>query len=138
MIKKVRTTRVYRFNAGHRLHDPQREEQWNRTIYGKCSNEGGHGHNYRLEVTVEGSPDPETGWVISPQLMDSIVDREVLEPLDHRNLNDVLDLSVAPVPTSEVLGIEIWQKLKSQFPPSSPLFRIILHETDKNVFEYYG
>lgn len=138
MSREVRLTRIYRFNAGHRLYDPARDDAWNREIYGKCSNAGGHGHNYRLEVTVSGIPDPDTGWVISPAELDEQVDREVLEPLDHRNLNEVLDLDLAAAPTSEVLGVEIWRRLAPCLPERAPLYRIVLHETEKNLFEYYG
>lgn len=134
-MKKVYLTRVYRFNAGHRLHDPSREEEWNRTVFGKCSLPGGHGHNYTLEVTVAGAPDPETGFVCDLSILDSAVQKEVLEKLDHRNLNDILSKDFGPAPTTEVLILELWRSLEPHLGAPARLHALRVSETAKNFFE---
>jgi 6-pyruvoyltetrahydropterin/6-carboxytetrahydropterin synthase len=134
----VYVSRVYRFNAGHRLYDPRRSAAWNEAVFGKCSYEGGHGHNYRLEVCVRGVPSPETGWVVPPARLDRWVEELVLDPLDHRSLNQVLSLEVGTAPTTEVLAVEIWQRLAPVIPAPARLWRLVIAETEKNVFEYRG
>ena len=131
----VYLTRVYHFNAGHRLFHPERDAAWNQRIYGKCSNPGGHGHNYRLEVTIRGTPDPDTGWISSISSIDSVVADTVLEPMDHRNLNEVLELDHGPCPTTEVLILEIWERLCGAIPGPASLHRLRISETRKNEFE---
>ena len=134
----VYVTRVYLFNAGHRLFHPERDPDWNLEVFGKCSYTGGHGHNYRLDVTVRGVPNPSTGQVVPLTALDEIVEETVLEPIDHRNLNDVLRLKLAPVPTTEVLAVEIWDRLAPSVPTPARLERIVISETSKNTFEYRG
>ena len=104
--RPVFVTRAYEFNAGHRLFNPDHDDAWNLRVFGKCSYPGGHGHNYRLEVTVRGPVDPETGFAIHLDDLDSLVKRQVVEPIDHRNLNEVLELQVGVAPTTEVLAVE--------------------------------
>lgn len=134
----VHLGRLYRFNAGHRLSRPDRDADWNLEVFGKCSYEGGHGHNYDLEVVISGAPDPMTGMVIPLELLDSIVNREVIEPIDHRNLNEVLDTGSTPPPTTEVLIRDIWSRLADNIPPPAKLQLLRILETEKNLFEYSG
>jgi 6-pyruvoyltetrahydropterin/6-carboxytetrahydropterin synthase len=134
-VKLVYLTRLYRFNAGHRLFHPERDEGWNERVFGKCSTPGGHGHNYALEVTVRGAPDPESGQVCPPGELDRRIEEQVLGPLDHKNLNLVLELRDGPAPTTEVLILELWRRLASRVPPPAALHRLRIVETEKNAVE---
>ena len=134
-MSTVLVGRLYRFNAGHRLFHPERDDAWNFDVFGKCSFAGGHGHNYELEIVVRGTPDRLTGRVLPLAALDAIVDEHVIEPLDHRNLNDVLALVDGPAPTTEVLMLEIWRRLVGRIPPPVSLHRVAVSETDKNLFE---
>ena len=133
--RKVNLTRIYHFSASHRLNSPFLDEDENRRIYGKCGHKAGHGHNYLLHVTVRGEVDPVTGMVADTADLDEIVKREVLDSLDHRNLN--IELKEAEILTSEVLIACLWERLKPHFDDPE-LYRIEIEETEKNRFEYYG
>lgn len=100
-------TRRYRFSASHRLHSAQLAEQENKRIYGKCNNPFGHGHNYVVEVAVSGPVDPATGMIASLGELDAFVDREVIEPFDHKYLNEEIAEFREHVPTTENLCVEI-------------------------------
>lgn len=128
-------SRRYRFSASHRLHSPRLSEEANLRIYGKCSNPGGHGHNYVLEVTVAGKPDPQTGMVVDLRLLDAFVEREILERFDLSYLNADQDCFAGKVPTAENLCLEIARLLRQGFE-SAPLERVRLEETSLNFFEY--
>ena len=138
MSATVQLTRVYRFSAGHRLFHPGRSDDWNWSTFGKCSYAEGHGHNYTLEVSVEGVPDPESGMAISLDIVDRAVEREVMETIDHRNLNEALALEYGPVPTTEVLLLELWDRLEPWIERPARLCRLRIYETSKNTFEYFG
>ena len=136
----VRLTRRYRFAASHRLHAPGLPEDRNRELYGKCNNPHGHGHNYILEVTVEGPVDESTGRVCDLATLDGLVAQYVLRDLDHKNLNEDAPEFRTSVPTSENLAIAVEQRLKdawrSGFTGEWPrLNRIRLQETRRNSFE---
>jgi 6-pyruvoyltetrahydropterin/6-carboxytetrahydropterin synthase len=133
---KVELTRRYRFAASHRLHSPQLGEEENRRVYGKCNNPYGHGHNYVLEVSVSGPVDPATGMIAHLGELDAFVEREVLEPFDHRYLNKEVDAFRVKVPTSENLCKEIYNRVR-RFP-AAKLERVRLEETGLNSFEYAG
>jgi 6-pyruvoyltetrahydropterin/6-carboxytetrahydropterin synthase len=133
---KVELTRRYRFAASHRLHSPQLGEEENRQVYGKCNNPYGHGHNYVLEVSVSGPVDPATGMIAHLGELDAFVEREVLEPFDHRYLNKEVDAFRVKVPTSENLCKEIYNRVR-RFP-AAKLERVRLEETGLNSFEYAG
>lgn len=129
-------TRRYRFCASHRLHNPRLSEGENRRIYGKCNNEGGHGHNYALEVTVAGDPDARTGMVVDLAELDGFVEREILERFDHANLNADDESFAEQVPTTENLCREIFCRLRGGFR-RAPLTRVRLEETSLNSFEIH-
>jgi 6-pyruvoyltetrahydropterin/6-carboxytetrahydropterin synthase len=129
---------VHRFCAGHRLFDPARGEAWNRQTFGKCSLPDGHGHNFRIEVTVAGEPDPQTGFVVSLELLDRIVREEVIEKLDHRSLNVELEPLGYPIPTTEAVAQFAWRAIEPKLPRTIALTAIRLGETDNNFFEYFG
>lgn len=134
-----RVTRRYQFSASHRLHSVQLSEDENRVLYGKCNNPYGHGHNYRIDVSVRGPLDG-TGRAVDPQRLDELVGRQVLRPFDHRNLNEEVAAFGEVVPTSENLGVEICRRLKQHwkevFPGEWPkLEKIRIEETPRNIFE---
>ncbi|GGA29730.1 6-carboxytetrahydropterin synthase [Paenibacillus physcomitrellae] len=131
----LKLTRKYHFCASHRLHSPNLTLEQNQQLFGKCNNPNGHGHNYYLDVTVEGEPDPVTGMVLNLAELDQIVESIVLEKLDHKNLNLDTEEFKDVNPTSEVVAMVIYGMLKPHLPQ---LCRIGLWETDKNYFEYWG
>jgi len=133
-------TRKYRFSASHRLHAPQLSDAENRALYGKCNNPFGHGHNYEIAVTVRGPVEARSGRAVDPELLDGLVRRQVLEPFEHRNLNEEVEAFRGAVPTSENLGREVVRRLKQNwqavFPAGDPrLERVAIAETSRNAFE---
>jgi 6-pyruvoyltetrahydropterin/6-carboxytetrahydropterin synthase len=133
---KAHLTRRYRFSASHRLHSEAFSAQENRTVYGKCNNPHGHGHNYTLAVTLSGTVDDRTGMVCNLADLDSFVEREVLSRYDLENLN-MLQEFARNVPTTENLCVEIFEILQRGFPHAH-LERVRLEETMMNSFEYAG
>jgi len=136
-------TRRYRFAAAHRLQSDALSEEENQSVYGKCNNPYGHGHNYVLEVTVAGPVDPVTGMVMDLGLLDGTVEREVLERFDHKHLNLDVENFRNLVPTTENLCIEIYSLLRTRLEASNGaqsarLRRVRLEETNSNFFEYEG
>ena len=137
----IRLTRRYRFSASHRLHSAALPEDVNRELYGKCNNPYGHGHDYVLDVTVEGPLEESTGRVCNLATLDELVTRYVLKDVDHRNINEDMPDFQSVVPTSENLTAAIEERLKkawkSGFPEEWPrLNRIRLKETKRNSFEH--
>ena len=133
---KAHLTRRYRFSASHRLHSDAFSAQENRTVYGKCNNPHGHGHNYTLAVTVSGPVDDRTGMVCNLADLDGFVEREVVSRYDLENLN-MLQEFARNVPTTENLCVEIFEILQRGFPHAH-LERVRLEETMMNSFEYAG
>jgi 6-pyruvoyltetrahydropterin/6-carboxytetrahydropterin synthase len=128
-------TRQYHFCASHRLHSQKLSNEENLTIFGKCNNIYGHGHNYYLDVMVKGEPDPTTGMIINLSDLDNIVDSVVMDKFDHKHLNlDTKEFEELN-PTSEVVAEVIYNMLKPHLPQ---LHKIGLWETEKNYFEYFG
>ena len=135
-----RVTRRYQFAASHRLHSPRLSEEENRSIYGKCNNPYGHGHNYVLHVSARGPLDDSGTRVIDLPRLDRLVQEQVLQPMDHRNLNADVSWPHPVVPTSENLGVEICRRLKrhwrSAFREEWPrLEKVRIEETPRNIFE---
>ena len=133
----VYVTRTVRFNAAHRLHNPDKSDDWNRDTFGKCNNPNYHGHNYTLEVTVAGIPDEDTGYVIDLSELKHIVIERVVSKVDHSNLNLDVDFLKGTMPTTENIAIAIWQQIEGALP-SGYLYRVRLYETENNMAEYYG
>lgn len=133
----VYVTRTVHFNAAHRLHNPAKSDEWNRAAFGKCNSPNWHGHNYRLEVTVAGEPDPDTGYVIDLSQLKRIVHERVVDRLDHKNLNLEVDFLQGVLPSTENLVVAIWEQLEGALP-SGRLHRVRLYETENNAAEYYG
>lgn len=133
----VFVTRKAHFNAAHRLHNPEKSEAWNQRVFGKCNNPNWHGHNYVLEVTVRGEPDPETGYVIDLSELKRIIDERVVSRLDHANLNLDVDFLSGILPSTENLVVAIWKELEGSLPAGT-LHCVRLHETERNSAAYYG
>lgn len=134
-------TRHAHFNAAHRLHNSDYSDEWNQQTYGRCNHPNWHGHNYRLEVVVAGEkPDPETGYVIDLGKLQEIIDTEIVEPCDHRNLNLDVPFLEGVIPTSENLVRVFYQRLKDPVQKESAegafLYSVKLYETDRNAAEY--
>ncbi len=135
-----RVTRQYRFVASHRLHSPELSAEENRRVYGKCNNPFGHGHNYVLDVSARGPVDDGTGWAVDVRALDTLVTRYVLQPFDHRNLNEDAEAFANIPPTTENLAIEICRRLhqnwKEVFPGNWPVLeKVRIAETARNIFE---
>ena len=135
-----RVTRRYQFAASHRLHSGELSDEENRRLYGKCNNPYGHGHNYVVEVSVRGPLEGATGRAVDIAILDELVAREVVRPLDHHDLNREVAVFAIVVPTSENLGLEICRRLKRNwkqvFPGEWPkLEKIRIGETARNIFE---
>lgn len=126
-------TRTYEFAAAHRLQADALPVEENLALYGKCNNPAGHGHNYVLEVTVTGKPDPTTGMMVDLGALDSTVHAEVVDRYDHKHLNLDLPEFAGRVTTSEVVAQEIWDRLDGKVP--AQLYRVRLWETARNAFE---
>jgi 6-pyruvoyltetrahydropterin/6-carboxytetrahydropterin synthase len=133
---KLSLTRRYRFAASHRLYSAAFSEEENKRLYGKCGNRYGHGHNYVVEVTVTGPVDPATGMVANLHELDPFVAREVVEPFDHKYLNEEIREFQDRVPTTENVCREIYRRLKSF--PGARLERVRIEETSNNSVEFAG
>jgi 6-pyruvoyltetrahydropterin/6-carboxytetrahydropterin synthase len=121
-------TRKIEFSASHRYHNPDLSPEENRRIFGKCNNPHGHGHNYTLEVTVAGEPDPRTGMVLDLKELKEILEREVMQRMDHRFLNyEVVELE-GKIPTCENIALVIWELLEPAIRKGK-LHRVRLYET---------
>jgi 6-pyruvoyltetrahydropterin/6-carboxytetrahydropterin synthase len=130
----VKLTRRYRFAASHRLDVPSLSTEENRRLFGKCNNPYGHGHDYVVDVTVEGAPD-ESGQIVNRAALDHLVQERILEPVDHKNLNqDVAELR-GVVPTTENLAEALKSMLSRAWPLKARLSGVRISETDRNTFE---
>lgn len=125
------------FNAAHRLHNPAESDAWNRETFGPCNNPNYHGHNYEVELQVEGEIDPRTGYVVDVGVIKSLFDRHVHTVLDHRNLNLDVPWFAEHLPSAENIAVFIWQQLVERIP-SGRLARVRLWETPRNYVEYTG
>lgn len=133
----VSITRQVHFNSAHRLHNPSKSQQWNEEHYGLCTNPHWHGHNYVLEVTVRGRPDPETGYIMDLGDLKQIINRTVVDKCDHRNLNDEVDFLRGVNPSTENLVIAFWNEIEPQIH-AGRLHCVRLYETPRNFAEYHG
>jgi 6-pyruvoyltetrahydropterin/6-carboxytetrahydropterin synthase len=132
-------TRRAEFSASHSCYNPRLTEQQNRDLYGELSGTHGHGHNYRVEVTLEGDPDPVTGMVVDLKLLKDVIQREIVDPMDHRHLNREVPPFDVVVPTAENLAKEIWTRLSPHLNFGNARLRSIrLFETGDLYVEYDG
>ena len=134
-MSALRLTRSYHFSAGHRLASPALSDAENARVYGPCYRQ--HGHNYRVEVTLAGRLDPETGMAADLALLDTAVKRVILERVDHHDLSGTVPALDGIITTGENLARAFWQWLEPALPPGT-LTRVAVIETDNNAFEYRG
>jgi len=130
-------TRSYEFSAAHRLHSVHLSDERNQEIFGKCNSPYGHGHNYRVEITVQGPVDERSGMMVDLAYLDRVVEEEIMARYDHKNLNLDTEEFRQLNPTTENLVKVIWRRLAPRLK-HPPLYRVTVHETDKNTFSYYG
>jgi 6-pyruvoyltetrahydropterin/6-carboxytetrahydropterin synthase len=135
-VPTVRVTRRLHFSAAHRLHNPALSDEENRLRFGLCNWPNWHGHNYELDVTVEGEPDPDSGYVIDLGQLKELAN-EVIAEMDHRNLNLDVPWLQGIIPSTENLVVALWGQLAPRIP-NGRLARLVLWETPRNYVEYEG
>jgi 6-pyruvoyltetrahydropterin/6-carboxytetrahydropterin synthase len=131
-------TRKVEFSASHVCRKNGAGEAENRAWYGVASNPNGHGHNYVVEVTLDGTPDPVTGMVFDLKELKDVLNQEVVEPMDHRFLNYEVKPFDKVVPTVENVAIEIWKRLAPRFQGATRLSNVRLYETEDLFVDYAG
>jgi len=132
---KVSVFRKEHFNAAHRLHNPGWDTAKNKAVFGKCNNPSFHGHNYELVVKVTGEVDPETGYVIDMKELSEIIERQILDRFDHKNLNLDTEEFKSIIPTAENIAVVIHGLLRKEIDDKYDL-TIRLYETERNFVEY--
>ena len=138
-MKTVQVIRRERFNAAHRLFNPIWTDEKNEQVFGKCSNKNWHGHNYTLFVTVEGTVDPDTGYVIDLKILSDIIKDRIVDKMDHKNLNLEVDFMKDTITTAENIAIKIYEELEGYIQATgNKLQSVKLYETENNYVEYYG
>lgn len=133
----VYLTRRTSFSASHRLWSNQLTEAENYAVYEKCANPNGHGHNYVLEVTIQGTPNPQTGMVMNLTELKHAVSEQIIKWVDHKHLNYDVPWLEGSIPTTEVLAIKFWERLAEVFPVNL-LYEVKLYETENNIASYRG
>jgi len=137
----VYVIRKEHFSAAHRLYNPDWSEEKNDEIFGPCANKNWHGHNFELIVTVKGIPDSETGFVYDLKKLGDLIKKEIIDKVDHKNLNLDVDFMLGKLASCEILVMEFWKILEANIKNTSQtatLHKIHLIETNKNSVEYYG
>lgn len=136
----VLVRRKAHFNAAHRLHNPEKSEEWNKRVFGKCNHEHWHGHNYEIEVVVAGTPDEETGYVIDLSVLKQIIEEHIVEKCDHKNLNLDVDYLQEIIPSTENLVKAFYEELRDPVDEASAdsafLYAVELKETERNSAVY--
>jgi 6-pyruvoyltetrahydropterin/6-carboxytetrahydropterin synthase len=130
-------TRKIEFSASHYYHNPNLSQEENRRLFGKLNNPQGHGHNYVLEVTVAGEPDPVTGMVVDLKELKEILQREVMEVFDHKFINKQVPMLAGQIPTTENIARAIWRLLEGRITRGR-LHHIRLYETPDLFVDYFG
>ena len=137
-MPNVRVTRRAHFCSAHRLYHEAWSEERNREVFGDCSNPNWHGHNYILDITVEGPVDPETGFVMDLKALKEAMNARVVGDVDHRNLNLEVPWLEGIKPSTENFAVAIWDRLAEGLPEGVTLHRVYLQETPNNSVEYTG
>ncbi len=138
-MKTVYIVRREHFNAAHKLWREDWSAEKNEEVFGKCSNKNWHGHNFNLFVTVKGVPSEETGFIIDLKELSRIIKRDVIETLDHKNLNLDVPYLAGLLPSTENLIIKIWEILETPISEAGgTLAKLRLEETENNFVEYFG
>ena len=131
-------TRVEHFNAAHKLYNPSWTREKNEEIFGVCANENWHGHNYELYVTIKGEPSSDTGFLFDVKKLSGIIKGQVIEKLDHMNLNVDVDFMRGKMCSTENLAVGIWEELITRLPAGVILQAVKLYETPRIFVEYFG
>lgn len=136
----VELTRRATFSASHFYWNDAWPAERNEQVFGRCANRNGHGHNYTLEVTVAGEPDPVTGFVVDLKWLKDVIEREVLSAYDHRHLNLEVPEFKSTIPTTENIAISAWKRLASALGQAehARLKRVRVYETPEIFAEYRG
>ncbi len=137
-MPRVRITRRVHFCAAHRLYRADWSEERNQEVFRGCANPNWHGHNYELDVTVEGPVDPATGYVMDLKRLRDLVQEGVIAEVDHANLNIDVDWLDGTIPTTENVVVAMWHRLRERMPPEVELVKLVLWETPRNRAEYSG
>jgi len=131
-VPLLSVTRRVKFSASHRLHDPELSDAENERIFGPCANPNGHGHNYVLEVTVVGVPDPKTGMILDLKDLKAILEREIVSKVDHKHLNLDVDFLSGVNPTAEMLASRFFDILADKIP-AGELQEVTVYESEDNI-----
>ena len=132
-------TRRERFNAAHRLFKAEYSDEKNFQVFGKCSNPNWHGHNYELFVTVKGEVNPETGFLVNLKALGKIIREQVIEKIDHRNINLEVDFMNGKMASTENLAIGIWNQLEKDISGLGAILHSVkIYESENNFVEYFG
>lgn len=134
----VYLTRQEHFNAAHKLYNSKWSAEQNEAVFGACANANWHGHNYDLFVTIKGEPDPDTGFLYDVKKLSSLIKSQVIDALDHKNLNLDVPFMVGKMCSTENLAKAIWEQLAPHLPPQVALHCIKLYETPRIYVEYFG
>lgn len=137
----IHVCRKEHFNAAHKLWNPNWTEEKNKEVFGPCANENWHGHNFELIVTIKGKPDPETGFVVDLKQLSQLVRKEIIQKVDHKNLNMDVDFMQGKMASCENLVMEFWKILApkvAEIVKHGGLYKLTLYETPRNFVEYFG
>ncbi len=134
---KVTVHRIAHFNAAHRLYNVDWSDARNATVFGKCANPNYHGHNYELIVGVAGNINPETGFVMDMKVLKQIIETEIEDEFDHKNLNIEVEAFKTLNPTAENIAVVIWNILRKKID-SKLKIEVTLYETPRNFVTYKG
>jgi 6-pyruvoyltetrahydropterin/6-carboxytetrahydropterin synthase len=137
----IYVSRKEHFNAAHKLYNPSWSNEKNQEVFGPCANENWHGHNFEVIITVKGKPDPDTGFVIDLKKLSTLIRDEIIEKLDHKNLNLDVDFLKDKLPSCETLAVEMWRILAPRIQDISKfgsLHCVRLYETPRNYVDYFG
>lgn len=135
----MKITRRAEFSASHFCASPALSAEENRSVYGEAANPHGHGHNYVVEVTLDGEPDPVTGMVMDLKRLKEIIDEEIINPMDHRFLNHEVPPFDRIIPTPENIASEVWKRLEPRLrQPNSRLHAVRIFETEDLFVEFTG
>ena len=130
-------TRRLEFCASHRLYNPKFTDEENEATFGLCNNPNGHGHNYTLDVTVAGEVAPETGMVLDLKTLKSLINKKIVDKVDHKNLNVDVDFMQGIIPTAENIAIKFWEILEANIT-NGKLHEVKLFESERNFVVYRG
>ena len=137
----IYVSRKEHFNAAHKLYNPSWSEEKNKEVFGPCANANWHGHNFDLYVTVKGTPDPETGFVVDLKQLSVLIRTEIIDKVDHRNINLDVDFMKDKMASTENLAIEFFRIISEKIATitkTGTLHSVKLYETPRNYVEYFG